>query len=193
VLTSELAAARLDYETRTASASKAHQEALQVGRTNEAAVVELWQSLQRERDKAAALASDLEAAQGQIQSLMATARAANGKTTRTTPVVETAVAAQPPVAAEVQANPEAVRLTKRAKGLLAQGNIGAARTILERVVEMGSAEAVFALAETYDPRILSNWGTYGTRGDAAKARELYARAIAGGIREAKDRFDALRQ
>lgn len=193
VLTSELAAARLDYETRTASATRAQQEALQVGRTNEAAVVELWQSLQRERDKAAALARDLEAAQGQIQSLTATARAASSKTARTAPAVEAAVAAQPPVAPEVQASPEAVRLTKRAKALLAQGNIGAARTILERVVEMGSAEAVFALAETYDPRILSNWGTYGTRGDAAKARELYARAMAGGIQEAKDRFDALRQ
>ena len=48
------------------------------------------------------------------------------------------------------------------------------------------------LAETYDPLILSTWGTYGTRGDATKARELYAKAHAGGIQEAKDRFDALR-
>jgi hypothetical protein len=58
---------------------------------------------------------------------------------------------------------------------------------------MGSAEASFALAETYDPRILSSWGTYGTRGDLSKARELYAKALAGGIQQAKDRFDALRQ
>jgi hypothetical protein len=58
---------------------------------------------------------------------------------------------------------------------------------------MGSAEASFALAETYDPHILSSWGTYGTRGDASKARELYAKASVGGIREAKDRFNALRQ
>jgi hypothetical protein len=49
------------------------------------------------------------------------------------------------------------------------------------------------LAETYDPVILSTWGTYGTRGEAAKARELYAKAHAGGIEEAKNRFDALSQ
>ena len=49
------------------------------------------------------------------------------------------------------------------------------------------------LAETYDPNILSAWGTYGTRGEAAKARALYAKAQAGGVEEAKDRFNALSQ
>jgi hypothetical protein len=41
------------------------------------------------------------------------------------------------------------------------------------------------LAETYDPSILSTWGTYGTRDEATKARALYAKAHAGGIQEAK--------
>jgi hypothetical protein len=36
-------------------------------------------------------------------------------------------------------------------------------------------------------------GTYGTLGKAAKAREFYAKAHAGGIQEAKNRFNALRQ
>ena len=58
---------------------------------------------------------------------------------------------------------------------------------------MGSAQASFMLAETYDPGILSAWGTQGTRGEVAKARELYAKAHAGGIQEAKDRLNALRQ
>jgi hypothetical protein len=49
------------------------------------------------------------------------------------------------------------------------------------------------LAETYDPTILTAWGTYGTRSEVTKARELYAKAHAGGIQEAKNRFDALRQ
>jgi hypothetical protein len=40
---------------------------------------------------------------------------------------------------------------------------------------------------------LSAWGTYGTRGEAAKAREYYAKAQAGGIQEAKGRLDAMRQ
>ena len=103
------------------------------------------------------------------------------------------VAAERPVTPAVQGDLEAAGLMTRAKALLAQGNIGAARIVLERAVEMGSAEASFALAETYDPRILSSWGTYGTRGDAPKARELYGKALVGGIQQAKDRFDALRQ
>jgi hypothetical protein len=65
--------------------------------------------------------------------------------------------------------------------------------VLERAAETGSALASFALAETYDPVILSTWGTYGTRGDTTKARELYAKAHAGGIQDAKDRLDELDQ
>ena len=80
----------------------------------------------------------------------------------------------------------------RASALLGQGNIGAARIVLERAAETGSAQASFMLAETYDPVILSTWGTYGTRGEATKAREFYAKAHAGGIQEAKDRLHALR-
>ena len=88
---------------------------------------------------------------------------------------------------------EAAKLIARARALLSQGNIGAARIVLERAAESGSAQASFMLAETYDPAILSAWGTYGTRGEAAKAREHYAKAHAGGIQEAKDRLDAMRQ
>ena len=80
----------------------------------------------------------------------------------------------------------------RASALLGQGNISAARIVLERAAETGSAQANFILAQTYDPDILSAWGTYGTRGDATTARELYAKAHAGGILEAKDRFNVLR-
>ena len=81
----------------------------------------------------------------------------------------------------------------RANGLLAQGDISGARIVLERAMEMGSAGASFAIAETYDPRVLSGWETYGTRGDAAKAREFYAKAAASGIEEAKDRLESLRE
>jgi hypothetical protein len=63
--------------------------------------------------------------------------------------------------------------------------------VLEHAAETGSAQANFMLAETYDPSILSTWGTYGTRDEATKARALYAKAYAGGIQEAKTRFDAL--
>ena len=79
----------------------------------------------------------------------------------------------------------------RANVLLGRGDIGSARIVLQRAAEMGDAQASFTLAETYDPLVLSKWGTYGTRGDAKRARDLYARALAGGIQEAKERSDAL--
>ena len=109
-----------------------------------------------------------------------------------TQTVKTA-ATEPLMATEVQGNVEAAKLIARASALLGQGDIGAARIVLERASETGSAKASFMLAETYDPAILTRWGTYGTRGEVTKARELYAKADAGGIQEAKNRLNALRQ
>jgi hypothetical protein len=86
----------------------------------------------------------------------------------------------------------AARLVARASVLLGLGDIGAARNVLEHAAHMGSAQASLALAETYGPSILPKWGTYGTRADAIKARDLYAKADAGGIKQAKARFEALR-
>ena len=93
---------------------------------------------------------------------------------------------------EAPGNPEVVRLMARARVLLGQGNIAAARSVLERAAEMGSALALFTLAETYDPAILSAWGTLGTQGDVGKAQELYAKAFASGVRHAEDRLNTLR-
>jgi hypothetical protein len=96
-----------------------------------------------------------------------------------------------PTAPEALGDPELARLISRASLLLSQGNIGTARIVLERAAETGSAPALFALAETYDPTTLAAWGTFGTQGDAAKARELYAKAFASGLQEAGDRMNAL--
>ena len=109
------------------------------------------------------------------------------------PQAAKAIATEPLAATGAPSGPEAARLLARASNLLGQGNIGAARIVLERAAETGNAQASFMLAETYDPVILSKWGTYGTRGEATKARELYAKAHAGGVQEAKDRLNALRQ
>ncbi|MCK1422211.1 hypothetical protein IVB14_07100 [Bradyrhizobium sp. 180] len=84
------------------------------------------------------------------------------------------------------------RLVARARMLLEQGDIGAARIVLERAAEIGNAQAAFALAETYDPHVLPKWSTVGTLGDVSKARELYARAEAVGNTQAKQRLEALR-
>ena len=85
----------------------------------------------------------------------------------------------------------AERLMVRATLLLRQGDIGGARSVLERAVELGEVAALLALAESYDPAFLAAIGAVGTQGDVARARALYTRALAAGATEAKARVDAL--
>jgi hypothetical protein len=87
--------------------------------------------------------------------------------------------------------PDEQRLLARASALLRQADISGARSLLEHALERGSARAAFMLAETYDVRVLQSWGARGISGDLPKARELYARAQAGGIEDAKGRIEAL--
>jgi hypothetical protein len=84
------------------------------------------------------------------------------------------------------------RLLARANALLRQANISGARPLLEHAVERGSSRAAFMLAETYDARVLQSWQARGISGDPTKARELYERAQAGGIEDAKQRIEALK-
>jgi hypothetical protein len=205
-LAHELAVVRLEIEALAAQLTTTRDDAAKFRQIAERTSAEQ----QKERDT---LARELATARGQIEAnvtllnkfrddaakfrQIADARAAlgpapNSLISQATQAVEPAAPVQP-AAADAHGNPEAARLMARASTLLAQGNIGAARIVLERAAETGSAQANFMLAETYDPVILSMWGTYGTRGEATKARELYAKAHAGGIEEAKNRFDALTQ
>jgi len=151
--------------------------------------------LQKERDSAKALSRELamgrESAQRAIDTRTTLQRTANSQIAQVMQAVE--ASAKQPAAEASKGDAEVAKLMVRARALLGQGNIAAARFVLERAAETGSAQASFTLAETYDPVILSTWGTYGTLGDATKARELYAKAHAGGIEEAKNRFDALGQ
>ena len=84
------------------------------------------------------------------------------------------------------------RLVRRADALIRSGDVSGARLLLERSMEEGNARAAFMLAETFDPHVLSELGTLGIRPDPAKARELYARALALGIRQAGERMQALK-
>jgi len=181
-LMSELAKVKRDRETQLARSSKAGDEAPQVKKAAENAMAELRQ------DRAATLAPGREPTQPTNGARIEVERASNSQTAL---VPQQAAATEQPTVAEGQGNPEAVRLLARASALISQGNIGAARIVLERAAETGSAQASFMLAETYDPLVLSTWKTFGTRGDVTKARELYAKALAGGIQEAKDRSVAL--
>jgi hypothetical protein len=189
-LASELASTRRDVEAQVALLSKKGDEAAQLKQAAESTIAALRQSLQQERDRTAAMARDLESARRTIDVRVTSEPAASSEISKAAGAVEVAATAQP-AAAEAQGSPEGKRLIARASALLGQGDIGAARIVLERATETGSAQASFMLAETYDPGILSAWGTYGTRGEVTKAREFYARAHAGGIAAAKDRFIAL--
>jgi hypothetical protein len=219
-LARDLAKASRDLAAETERASKASEEVVRIKQAGERDSAQLRSVLQRER--AAGLERDLASARHDSGALVAktppaasepatTSQAAREEPpaapvrpiqiqpvqnkTEDKPVQDQTAAARSQGDAPVSPNEgvQAAKLIARAGILLEQGNIGAARIVLEHAVEIGSAQASFALAETYDPLILPNLGTYGTQGDLTKARTLYARAEAGGIKEAKARFEALRR
>src|SRR3954468_9570076 len=63
-----------------------------------------------------------------------------------------------------------------ARRKIEQGDIAAARRLLERASDSDKAEAWFALAETYDPKMLAQWGVLGVKPDREKAKILYGKA-----------------
>ncbi len=81
-------------------------------------------------------------------------------------------------------------LSMRAQGLvaLAGGDIAGARAFLERAAEAGDARALLVLGDTYDPATLTRMGAIGLKGDAARARDYYARALSAGVAAARDRM-----
>ena len=83
------------------------------------------------------------------------------------------------------------RLNGKAAQAIRDGDILGARLTLERTVEGGDANALLALAETYDPKALIRMNAKGVKGDAAHARKLYTQALARGVTEARGRLDAL--
>jgi hypothetical protein len=174
-------------------AAKAGEEVARTRQTAERDSASLRSSLQQERARAEQLERDLALAKQVAPTVGSIAR--EKPTENAKSVADRSLAAA--VRSDVQPNSKkaavAAALLARASALLGQGDIGAARIVLERAVEMGSVQASFSLAETYDPLILAKWGTLGTRGDAVRAQDLYAKADAAGIKEAKARIEALRR
>jgi hypothetical protein len=70
-------------------------------------------------------------------------------------------------------NEEIVRLIKRGKDLLNDGDFAAARLLFERAANAGSAEAALALGGTYDPLVIKRLGALAVTPDIAKARKWY--------------------
>ncbi len=87
--------------------------------------------------------------------------------------------------------PEQDALMNRVEGLLKQGDIGAARAILNRLVREHNGKAAFVLAQSYDPQVLQQGKVVGLRPDSVLARSLYEQALQNGIGEAKAALDAL--
>jgi hypothetical protein len=150
-----------------------------VATREKAAVTEKLATLQAGQAQAAAIAVQV----GDLQKALATLQAGQP----TSPPVS---GSDPAVQGRVRNDPRSLEVTsvgalqsptdnpvtKRAETLLQNGDVSAARLILERAARDGDPRAVFLLAETYDPQVLKQRGVIGIRGNAAKAEELYALA-----------------
>ncbi|WP_051379484.1 hypothetical protein [Bradyrhizobium murdochi] len=86
---------------------------------------------------------------------------------------------------------ELAALLKRAKGLLAIGDITSARLLLERAADAQEAEAALMLAGTYDPQVLGSQDLRSVTPDPAAARLWYQKAAQLGSPDAKRRLGQL--
>lgn len=96
-----------------------------------------------------------------------------------------AAGATPPVSESAR------RLCAQGLIALAAGDIVGARLYLERAADSGDIRAFMVLGETYDPASLARMGVLGIKGDAARARDYYAKALAAGMGAARERMAAL--
>jgi hypothetical protein len=86
--------------------------------------------------------------------------------------------------------PEEVSLlVRRGEDLVANGDIAAARLLLQRAAEAEDPRAALALAASYDPVVLEQMRTQGLAANAGLARAWYERARQFGSAEASRRLD----
>ena len=86
---------------------------------------------------------------------------------------------------------ELATLLKRAKGLIATGDIASARLLLERAADAQEASAALILARTYDPAVLGKPDARSIAPDPATARIWYQKAAQFGSRDAQQRLDQM--
>jgi hypothetical protein len=101
---------------------------------------------------------------------------------------------QPPAAAPqarlIDAD-ELAALLNRAKGLIAIGDIAAARLLLERAADGQEASAALLLAQTYDPAVLGTPDARSITPDPRAARGWYQKAARLGSLNAQLRLDQM--
>jgi hypothetical protein len=94
----------------------------------------------------------------------------------TTVLLSNDAAVAPPVSLSL-ASDEIAMLLKRGKDAFSTGDLAAARLLLRRAAEAGSAEAALALGATFDPLVIRRLGAIGAAPDAAQARQWYQKAV----------------
>jgi hypothetical protein len=122
-----------------------------------------------------------------LKSDTSTVAASNAGATRSM----TIAAASRSTLAPAPASEAARRLCAQGLVALAAGDITGARLYLERAAEAGDARALMVLGTSYDPATLARMGAVGIKGDAARARDYYAKALAAGMGAARDRMATL--
>ncbi|WP_409191216.1 hypothetical protein [Bradyrhizobium sp. RDM4] len=110
---------------------------------------------------------------------------------------QTALQAQAPAPITAQPPPPPAKtldadtlagLMARANGLLAVGDIAAARLLLERAANAQDPTAAFLLGQTYDPAVLGTSDARRIAADATAARDWYQKAAGLGSAEARQRL-----
>jgi hypothetical protein len=102
------------------------------------------------------------------------------------PEIRQPSAAAPPVR-RLSADELAV-LLKRARSLIAIGDIAPARLLLERAADAQEASAALLLAQTYDPAVLGTPDMRSVTPDPAMARSWYQKAARFGSLDAQQRL-----
>ena len=86
---------------------------------------------------------------------------------------------------------EGRRLCAEGLAAFAKGDIATARAFFVSAAQAGDPRALVALGDTFDPATLTRLGVIGLKGDGAKARDYYARALAAGASGARERLASL--
>ena len=86
---------------------------------------------------------------------------------------------------------EVAALVKRGEDFLINGDLAAARLLLQRAAAAASADAALAMGATFDPLVIKQIGAVGAEPDLVQAREWYRRAAELGSAEAPQRLEQL--
>ena len=88
---------------------------------------------------------------------------------------------------------EITALISRGSDFLKIGDFSAARILLQRGAESGSADAALMLGKTFDPLFLHEIGAIGIKADVVRCRQWYQKAVELGSETAAQRLANLVQ